>query len=98
MYDIFFVKRATRSSTLQQQRQRNVQKKCTARAKLLFLLIRPIDFFFCSCRRGFLALHVFIIIFFFKLSHKYINENFAFSPGKIYIVSEFKFRTYPGLS
>ena len=27
------------------QRQRNVQKKCAARAKLLFLLIRPTDFF-----------------------------------------------------
>ena len=27
------------------QRQRNVQKKCAARAKLFFLLIRPIDVF-----------------------------------------------------
>ena len=30
------------------QRQRNVQKKCAARAKLLFLLIRPIVFFYRS--------------------------------------------------
>ena len=35
------------------QRQRNVQKKCAARAKLLlfFLLIRPFHIFYCSRRR-----------------------------------------------
>ena len=43
------------------QRQRNVQKKCAARAKLVFFLIRPFDFFYCSRRR--LALHDFIFLF-----------------------------------
>ena len=47
-YDIFSTKRVSkkflevsRCSRAKQQR-RNVQKKCAARAKLLFLLIRPI--------------------------------------------------------
>ena len=31
------------------QRQRNVQKKCVARAKLFFLLIRPTDVLGCFC-------------------------------------------------
>ena len=47
------------------QRQRNVQKKCAARAKLVFFLIRPFDFFYCSRRR--LALQ----ILFFCLSKLY---------------------------
>ena len=44
------------------QRQRNVQKKCAARAKLLFffLLIRPFHIFYCSRRR--LALRNSILI------------------------------------
>ena len=49
------------------RRQRNIHKKCTARAKwflfiiiFFFLLIRPTDFFgcICCCRR--FALHDFI--------------------------------------
>ena len=52
-YDISFIKRVTRkfleisSCSRTKQRQRNATKKCAARAKLLFLLIRPIVFFFC---------------------------------------------------
>ena len=49
-YDISSIKRVTKkflevsSCSRAKQRQRNVQKKCAARAKLLFLLIR---LFFC---------------------------------------------------
>ena len=47
-YDISSIKRVTKKflevsrCSRAKQRQRNVQKKCAARAKLLFLLIRPI--------------------------------------------------------
>ena len=51
-YDIFSKQRVTSKKFLEvsrcsraKQRQRNVQKKCAARAKLLFLLIRPIVVF-----------------------------------------------------
>ena len=46
--------------SLAKQRQRNEQRKCTAQAKLLFLLIRPIAVFHRSrCLRR-LASHDFI--------------------------------------
>ena len=50
-HDIFSIKGATNKfvevsrCSRARQRQRNVQKKCAARAKLLFLLIRPIVVF-----------------------------------------------------
>ena len=50
--DISSIKRVTRKllevsrCSRAKQRQRNVQKKCAARAKLLFLLIRPVVVFF----------------------------------------------------
>ena len=50
-YDISSIKRVTKKflevvrCSRTKQRQRNVQKKCAARAKLLFLLIRPIAVF-----------------------------------------------------
>ena len=45
----------------EKQRQRDLHKKCAARAKLFFfLLIRPTDFFGCFCSRRRLALHDFI--------------------------------------
>ena len=50
-HDISSIKRVTKkflevsSCSRAKQRQRNVQKKCAARAKLLFLLIRPIVVF-----------------------------------------------------
>ena len=46
-YDIFSIKKFLKVSRCgrAKQRQRNVQKKCAARAKLLFLLIRPIVVF-----------------------------------------------------
>ena len=50
-YDISSIKRVTRKflgvlrCSRAKQQQRNVQKKCAARAKLLFLLIRPIVVF-----------------------------------------------------
>ena len=69
--DIPSIKRVTRKflevsrNSRAKQRQRNVEKKCAARVKLLFLLIRPIVvvvvfFFYCSrCLRR-LALYDFI--------------------------------------
>ena len=51
-YDISSIKRVTKkflevsSCSRAKQRQRNVQKKCAARAKLLFLLIRIFFLFF----------------------------------------------------
>ena len=48
------------------RRQRNVQKKCAARAKLFFfLLIRAFDFLYCSLRR--LALQDYIFFCLSKL-------------------------------
>ena len=46
-YDISSIKKFADVSrcSRRKQRQRNVQKKCAARAKLLFLLIRPIVVF-----------------------------------------------------
>ena len=50
-YDISSIKCVTKKflevsrCSRAKQRQRNVQKKCAARAKLLFLLIRPIVVF-----------------------------------------------------
>ena len=50
-YDISSIKRVTKKflevsrCSRAKQRQRNVQKKCAARAKLLFLPIRPIVVF-----------------------------------------------------
>ena len=66
------------------QRQRNVQKKCAARAKLL-LLIRPILLFFTFFRRCMpwpLSITRFYILFpiLFEQTMN-ILEGFAFSPG-----------------
>jgi len=61
------------------RRQRNVQKKCAARAKLLFLPIRPTVVFHRS-----LALpSPLSITRFYVLFEQTINiiESFAFSPG-----------------
>ena len=68
--DIPSIKRATRNflevsgNSRAKQRQRNVQKKCAARAKLLFSLIRPLVVFFyrSRCLRR-LALYDFIFCF-----------------------------------
>ena len=55
-YNISSIKRVTRKflevsrCRRAKQRQRNVQKKCAARAKLFFLLIRATGFFFCCLR------------------------------------------------
>ena len=52
MYDIPSITRVTKKflevsfCSRAKLRQRNVQKKCAARAKLLFLLIRPVVVFF----------------------------------------------------
>ena len=64
-YDISSIKRVTKKflevsrCSRAKQRQRNVQKKCAARAKLLFLLIRPFFTILRRCLRR-LALHDFI--------------------------------------
>ena len=74
-YDISSIKRVTKKflevsrCSRAKQRQRNVQKKFAARAKLLFLLIRPIVVFHRSP-----ALPP------FKQTINII-ESFAFSPG-----------------
>ena len=84
-YDISSIKRVTkrflevvRCSRIK-QRQRNVQKKCAARANLLFLLITPIVVLLLSP-----ALHSSLSITrFYILYEQTINiiESFAFSPG-----------------
>ena len=84
-YDISSIKRVTKkflevsSCSRAKQRQRNVQKKCAARAKLLFLLITPIVVLDLSP-----ALHSSLSITrFYILYEQTINiiESFAFSPG-----------------
>ena len=68
------------------QRQRNVQKKCAARAKLLFLLIRSIVVFHRSrALPSPLSITRFYILF--EQTIKIISESFAFSPGKIYTLT-----------
>ena len=74
-YDISSIKHVTKNfvevsrCSRAKQRQRNVQKKCAARAKLLFLLIRPIVVFHLSP-----ALPPFE-------QTTNVIESFAFSPG-----------------
>ena len=64
---------------VQNNRQRNVQKKCDERAKLPFLLIRPIIVFHCSSALPSpLSITRFYILFEQTLN---IIETFAFSPG-----------------
>ena len=77
--------RATKSSqevsrcSHAKQWQRNVQKKCAARAKLLFLLIRPIVVFHRSpALPSPLSITRFYILFEQTIN---IIESFAFSPG-----------------
>ena len=90
-YDIFFIKRVTRKFHVTTTSAKKCNKKCIARAKLLFL---PIDFF-RSCHRRFLALHVFIFFFpsevisiltrtlilALEKSMYYLNSNFALTLG-----------------
>ena len=84
-YDISSIKRATKKflevsrCSRPKEWQRNVQKKCAARAKVLVLLIRPIVVFQHS-----LALpSPLSITQFYILFEQTINiiESFAFSPG-----------------
>ena len=61
------------------QRQRNVQKKCAARAKLIFLLIRSIVVFHRSrALPSPLSITRFYILFEQTIN---IIKSFAFSPG-----------------
>ena len=89
-YDISSIKRVTKKflkvsrCNRVKQRQRNVQKKCAAHAKLLFLLIRLIVVFHRSpALPSPLSITRFYILF-----EQTINtiENFAFSPGLIDIL------------
>ena len=84
-YDVSSIKRVTKkflevsSCSRAKQRQRNVQKKCAARAKLLFLLIRPIVVFHRSpALPSPLSITRFYILFEETIN---IIESFAFSPG-----------------
>ena len=85
-YDIFSIKRVTTKKFLEvsrcsraKQQQRNVQKKCAARAKLLFLPIRPIGVFHYSpVLPSPLSITRFYILFEQAIN---IIESFAFSPG-----------------
>ena len=80
-YDISSIKRVTKKfleisrCSRAKQRQRNLQKKCAARAKLLFLLIRPIAVFHRSP-----ALPSPLSLF-EQTAKINIIESFAFSPG-----------------
>ena len=84
-YDISSIKRVTKMfldvsrCSRAKQRQRNVRKKCTARSKLLFLLIRPIVVFHHSpALPSPLSITRFYILFEQTIN---IIESFAFSPG-----------------
>ena len=87
-YDISSIKSVTKKfvevsrCSRAKQRQRNVQKKCAARAKLLFLLIRPIDVFHRSpaLRSPPSITRFYIIIILFEQTINII-ESFSFSPG-----------------
>ena len=84
-YGISSIKRVTKKflevlrCTRAKQQQRNVQKKCAARAKLLFLLIRPIVVF----HRSPVLPSPLSITRFYILFEQTINiiESFAFSLG-----------------
>ena len=65
------------------QRQRNVQRKCAARAKVAFLLIRPIFVFSQFSLPSPLSITRFYILFEQTIN---IIGSFAFSPGYIYIL------------
>ena len=84
-YDISSIKRVTKTflkvspCSRAKQRQRNVQKKCAARTKLLFLLIRPIVVFHRSLvLPSPLGIKPFYILFEQTIN---IIGSFAFSPG-----------------
>ena len=83
-YDISSIKRVTKKflevsrCSRAKQRQRNVQKKCAARAKLLFLLIRPIAVFSPFSLPSPLSITRFYILFEQTIN---IIESFAFSPS-----------------
>ena len=84
-YDISSIKRVTKKflevsrCSRVKQRQRNVQKKCAAHAKLLFLLMRPIVVFHRSpALPSPLSITRFYILFEQTIN---IIESFAFSPG-----------------
>ena len=84
-YDFSSIKRVTEKfldvsrCSRAKQPQRNVQKKCAARAKLLFLLIRPILVFHSSpTLPSPLSIKRFYILFEQTIN---IFESFAFSPG-----------------
>ena len=84
-YDISSIKRLTKKflevsrCSGAKQRQRNVQKKCAARAKLLFSLIGPIVVFHRSpALPSPLSITRFYILFEQTVN---IIESFAFSPG-----------------
>ena len=84
-YDISSIKCVTKKfldvsrCSRAKQRQRNVQKKCAARAKLLFSLIRPVVVFHLSPALP----SPLIITRFYVLFEQTINiiESFALSPG-----------------
>ena len=84
-YDISSIKKFVEVSRCSRanQRQRNVQEKCATRAKLLFLLIRPIDVFHRSpalLSPPSITRFYIIIILLFKQTINII-ESFSFSPG-----------------
>ena len=83
-YDISSIKRVTRKRlevlrySRAKQRQRNVRKKCAARAKLLFSIIRPIFVFSSFSLPSQLSITRFYILFEQTVN---IIGSFAFSPG-----------------
>ena len=85
-YDISSIKIVTKKflevshCSRAKQRQRNVQKKCAARAKLLFLLIRPIVVFHHSPALP-SPLSITQLYSFLNKLQICIIESFAFSAG-----------------
>ena len=84
-YDISSIKSVTKKflevsrCSRAKQRQRNVQKRCAARAKLLFLLTRPVVVFHRSpALPSSLSITLFYILFEQTID---IIESFSFSPG-----------------
>ena len=84
-YDISSIKRVTKTflevsrCIRAKQRQRNIQKKCAARAKLLFWLIRTIVVFHrYTALPSPLSITGFYILFEQTIN---IIESFPFSPG-----------------
>ena len=90
-YNISLIKRVSRKflevsrCRRAKQRQRNVQKKCAARAKFFFWLIRPIVFFLLFSLPSPLGQH-YTILYFVSVNYRY-QQELPFQPWlNLYII------------